>query len=29
MHADVFFDLYFNFLSVKTEINKKTIKDLI
>ena len=28
MHADVFFDLYFNFLSVKTEINKKNNKRL-
>ena len=25
---DVFFDLYFNFLSVKTEINKKNNKRL-
>ena len=26
MYVDVFFDLYFNFLSVKTEINKKNNK---
>ena len=28
MHMDLFFDLYFNFLSVKTEINKKNNKRL-
>ena len=28
MYVDVFFDLYFNFLSVKTEINKKNNKRL-
>ena len=28
MHADLFFDLYFNFLRVKTEINKKNNKRL-
>ena len=28
MHVDLFFDLYFNFLSVKTEINKKNNKRL-
>ena len=29
MHADLFFDLYFNVLSVETEINKKNNKRLI
>ena len=28
MHVDLFFDLYFNFLSIKTEINKKNNKRL-
>ena len=28
MHVDLFFDLYFNFLSVKTEINKNDNKRL-
>ena len=28
MHVDLFFDLYFNFLSVKTEINKNSNKRL-
>ena len=28
MHVNLFFDLYFNFLSVKTEINKKNNKRL-
>ena len=28
MHVDIFFDLYFNFLSVKTEINKNNKKRL-
>ena len=28
MHVDLFFDLYFNFLSVKTEINKNNNKRL-
>ena len=28
MHVDLFFDLYFNFLSVKTEINKNNKKRL-
>ena len=28
MHVNLFFDLYFNFLSVKTEINKNNNKRL-
>ena len=28
MHVDLFFDLYFNFMSIKTEINKKNNKRL-
>ena len=28
MHVDLFFDLHFNFISVKTEINKKNNKRL-
>ena len=28
MHVDLFFDLYFNFVSVKTEMNKNDNKRL-